>query len=269
MTDRYEIDFSDDPVFETVTGLTNTTFNINNVTENRMATEGQLLDIANRINDLQNRINYCCNDIVTWKTYVRVIAENTHVVVRDWDRYTVVGTTRKNNPFTVYFGLPLDTEKFYPNASMWGTHPVYRIPMHIKVNLTGGASLCESLLISDAMNMDIESTQGVTPEGRTRVGFALNRASNIDYSYFPTYSGNPNNPSNNPVTANIPIYTDGLSESEVENNPFPIVSSDAKYRVYLDGATVKVDVITKSHFAENDYVASFFIQYVLREGMSL
>ena len=270
MTDRYEIDFSDDPVFETVTGLTNTTFNINNVVENRMATEGQLLDIANRINDLQNRINYCCNDIVTWKTYVRVIAENSNTVMSDWDENVVVGTTRKNNPFTVYFGLPLDTEKFYPNASMWNDNNSDRAWMHVKVNITGRASLSESFLISDAMNMDIDSINGVTPEGRKRVGFARNRLSNAGYSFFPTYSSNPNNPGNNSVTMNIPVYTTTpAAESEIENNPFPILSSDNKYRVYLDGSTVKIDVITKSHFAENDYVASFFIQYVLREGMTL
>lgn len=270
MTDRYEIDFSDDPVFETVTGLTNTTFNINNITENRMATEGQLLDIANRINDLQNRINYCCNDIVTWKTYVRVIIERTSTVIRDWDENVVVGTTRKNNPFTVYFGLPLNTEKFYPNASIYERSSGITIyPMHVKVNVTGRASLCESFLISDAMNMDIDSIIGATPEGRTRVGFATNKSGNGSGSVFPTYGGNPNNSGNSNVTTNIPGYTSNISQGAAENNPFPIMSSDGKYRVYLDGNTVKVDVITKSHFAENDYVASFFIQYVLREGMTL
>ncbi len=268
MTDRYEIDFSDDPVFKTVTGLTNTTFNINNVVENRMATEGQLLNVANRITDLQNRINYCCNDIVVWKTYVRVIAENTHTVISDWDENVVVGTTRKNNPFTVEFGLPLDAGKFYPNASMFNKISNERSFMHVKINTTGRASLAESFLISDAMNMDIDSTTGVTPEGRRRVAFARNITGDIEYSFFPTYGNNPNNPSNAFITMNIPpIYSFRPSETEAESNPFPIMSKDGKYRIYLDGGKVKIDVITKSHFAENDYVASFFIQYVLREGV--
>lgn len=274
MTDRYEIDFSDDPVFETVTGLTNTTFNINNITENRMATEGQLLDIANRINDLQNRINYCCNDIVTWKTYVRVIAEGTSTVISDWDQNVVVGTTRKNNPFTVEFGLPLNSDSFYPNASIFGgSGDTYkRTPMHVKINLTGKASLCESALISNAMNMDIDNDSGVTPEGRTRVAFGYyygNRVSaGSSNSQFPTHGDVSQGGLNTVLTVRIP-NVGSLDVSNIENNPFPIMSSDGKYRVYLDGNTVKIDVLTKSHFAENDYVASFFIQYVLRAGVSL
>lgn len=273
MTDRYEIDFSDDPVFKTVTGLTNTTFNINNVVENRMATEGQLLNIAERINDLQNRINYCCNDIVTWKTYVRIIAEGTNTVVRDWDRYVVVGTTRKNNPFTVYFGVPLNPMLFYPNVSIWNANgsTYEKTPMHVKINLTGKASLCESALISNAMNMDIDHENGFTPEGRQRVAFGYhygNRAGDSADSRFPTHGNTSQGGLNTTLTVRIPnvSYTTG---DDIEDNPFPIISPDGKYRVYLDGATVKVDVITKSHFAENDYVASFFIQYVLREGESL
>lgn len=276
MTDRYEIDFSDDPVFETITGLTNTTFNINNITENRMATEGQLLDIAERINDLQNRINYCCNDIVTWKTYVRIIAEGTHTVVSDWDQNVVVGTTRKNNPFTVYFGVPFNTTKFYPNASIYKENGTTyeKTPIHVKINLTGKASLCESALISNAMNMDIDHESGRTPEGRLRVAFGYhygNKAGSSIDSQFPTHGNLNEGGLNTTLTIRIPnVYnTDFNNDNTIENNPFPIMSPDGKYRIYLDGTTVKVDVITKSHFAENDYVASFFIQYVLREGMTL
>lgn len=271
MTDRYEIDFSDDPIFETVTGLTNTTFNINNIVENRMATEGQLLDIAERINDLQNRINYCCNDIVTWKTYVRIIAEGTHTVISDWDQNIVVGTTRKNNPFTVYFGVPFNTRLFYPNASIYKENGTTyeKTPMHVKINLTGKASLCESALISNAMNMDIDDGSGFTPEGRYRVAFGYAYGNRItatsNDSAFPTYSGSG---LDTPLTTRIP-NVDTIIADEVEDNPFPIMSSNSKYSIYLDGATVKIDVLTKSHFAENDYVASFFIQYVLREGMVL
>ena len=274
MTYRYEIDFSDDPIFETVTGLTNTTFNINNITENRMATEGQLLYIAERINDLQNRINYCCNDIATWKTYVRIIAEGTHTVVSDWDQNVVVGTTRKNNPFTVYFGVPFNTTKFYPNASIYKENGTTyeKTPMHVKINLTGKASLCESALISNAMNMDIDDANGFTPEGRYRVAFGYAYGNRITTtsanSAFPTHSNVAQGGLNTELTVRIPNVGTIIAD-EVENNPFPIISPDSKYRIYLDGATVKVDVITKSHFAENDYIASFFIQYVLREGMSL
>ena len=261
MTDRYEIDFSNDPVFETVTGLTNTTFNINNIVENRMATEGQLLTIANRINDLENRINYCCNDIVIWKTYVRIITEGTSVIISDWNENVVVGTTRKNNPFTVYFGVPLDAGRYYPNLSLLSRDSMTLVyPMHVKVNITGRASLCESYLISDALNMDVDETSGFTPEGRRRVGFAGSRTANGKNSVFPTNG----NVSATSLTMNIPSYSSG-GLNQAEDNPFPIMSSDDKYRVYLNGDTVKIDVITKSHFAENDYVASFFIQYVLRE----
>lgn len=61
MTDRYEIDFSDDPKFNTVSGLINTTFDIENVVIHRGATEGQLSQLANLINALETRIEGCCN----------------------------------------------------------------------------------------------------------------------------------------------------------------------------------------------------------------
>lgn len=61
MTDRYEIDFSDDPKFNTVSGLTNTTFDAENVVVHRGATEGQLSQLANLINTLETTIEGCCN----------------------------------------------------------------------------------------------------------------------------------------------------------------------------------------------------------------
>lgn len=87
--DRYEIDFSDDPVFNTVSGLTNITFDINNIVSGRGATEDQLAyvyglikalqdwldengcdsdpygpmitELENRINELEQQILDCCS----------------------------------------------------------------------------------------------------------------------------------------------------------------------------------------------------------------
>lgn len=61
MKDRYEINFSDNPVFNTVTGLINTTFNSENVVVDRGATEGQLRELYNLVDSLQSQIDECCD----------------------------------------------------------------------------------------------------------------------------------------------------------------------------------------------------------------
>ena len=60
MKDRYEIDFSDNPVFNTVIGLTNTTLDLENIVINRGATEGQLRELYDLLISLQTQINECC-----------------------------------------------------------------------------------------------------------------------------------------------------------------------------------------------------------------
>ena len=61
MKDRYEIDFSDNPVFNTVIGLTNITLDLENIVVNRGATEGQLRELYNLLISLQAQINACCS----------------------------------------------------------------------------------------------------------------------------------------------------------------------------------------------------------------
>lgn len=60
MKDRYEIDFSDNPIFNSVSGLTNTTLNLENIVVNRGATEGQLRELYNLLISLQTQIDECC-----------------------------------------------------------------------------------------------------------------------------------------------------------------------------------------------------------------
>ena len=60
MKDRYEIDFSDNPVFNTVIGLTNITLDLENIVVNRGATEGQLRELYNLLISLQAQIDACC-----------------------------------------------------------------------------------------------------------------------------------------------------------------------------------------------------------------
>ncbi len=60
MKDRYEIDFSDNPVFNTVIGLTNITLDLENIVVNRGATEGQLRELYNLLISLQTQIDECC-----------------------------------------------------------------------------------------------------------------------------------------------------------------------------------------------------------------
>lgn len=62
--DRYEIDFSSNPTFNTVIGLTNTTFDIENIVSGRGATEDQLAYVYGLIKALQDWLdeNGCSDD---------------------------------------------------------------------------------------------------------------------------------------------------------------------------------------------------------------
>lgn len=57
---EFGMDFNKNPEFNTVTGLTNTTFDPNNVVSNRGATEGQIKTLHDDIGELETRIEGCC-----------------------------------------------------------------------------------------------------------------------------------------------------------------------------------------------------------------
>lgn len=72
MATTYNLAITRNPNFNTVLGLTNTVFDRNNVRSGQMATEDQIQQLWQDIIQLEERIDYCCRDIVFWDFRVRV-----------------------------------------------------------------------------------------------------------------------------------------------------------------------------------------------------
>lgn len=108
---QFELEFSNDPSFNTVINLTNRTFNPNDITEGRMATEDQILQLEQRYNEVQETVNYCCRDIVVWKTFTRILDSGGNVI-SPYRENVVVGITRRGMSFTVTFSPNFDSNKY-------------------------------------------------------------------------------------------------------------------------------------------------------------
>ncbi len=129
---KYNIDFSDNPSFNTVLGLSNTTFNPNNIVSGRMVTEQQLQETWQRIYDDEQLIDRCCRDIILWEAHVQVVRLNTNslggtapnnyynsggVVVSDFDENVTVGIMRRGMKYTVTFPLKWDNNLYVPHTA--------------------------------------------------------------------------------------------------------------------------------------------------------
>lgn len=68
----YNLAVNKNPDFQTVNSLTNLVFDRNNVRSGRMATEAQIQQLWQDIILLEERIDYCCRDIVYWDFRVRI-----------------------------------------------------------------------------------------------------------------------------------------------------------------------------------------------------
>lgn len=118
-----------DPRYNSVTGLTNTTFNPSNIVENRMATEAQIKELYDDIIATEQRADYCCRDIVLWETHTQIVRMNTNtrlsnghlnaggVVVESFNDNIATGYARRGLPYTVTFAKKWD-ESLYVNASV-------------------------------------------------------------------------------------------------------------------------------------------------------
>ena len=117
---RYKLSLSSNPSFNTVTGLTNTTFDPVNYVENRMATEQQISDLYNRIVGEEKRRDECCRDIIVWEAHVQIVRMNTSnidssnilvgggAVISNFDENVSVGTMRRGLSYTVTFPVKWD-----------------------------------------------------------------------------------------------------------------------------------------------------------------
>ena len=147
---KYNIDFDDNPKFNTVLGLSNTTFDPNNIVSGRMVTEQQLQALWQRIYDDEQIIDRCCRDIILWEAHVQIVRLNSNtldpnlgfptaggVAVSPFTDNVTVGIARRGLPFTVTFPLKWNSSlytKFTPEAvgSM-----ANNIPSAYSVNYTG------------------------------------------------------------------------------------------------------------------------------------
>lgn len=121
---RFKLNFNNDPSFNTVMGLTNTSFNSTNYMENRMATEEQISELYNRVVEQEQRRNKCCRDIIIWEARVQIVRLNTNtivastsgiyatnaggIIVSNWDENVNIGIMRRGLNYTVTFPLKWD-----------------------------------------------------------------------------------------------------------------------------------------------------------------
>lgn len=150
MGERYKIDFSQNPTFDTVEGLSNITFNPDQIVEGRMATEDQIAELERRYTEVEARRNECCRDIVVWKSFTRIVSPDGIVISPFVDNY-MVGTARRGMPFTVTFSPAWKADLYedyrsYPTnytgtnagSNPFGNNFEIRIPNSGAINMTSG-----------------------------------------------------------------------------------------------------------------------------------
>ena len=121
---KFNLDFVLDPSFNSVTKLTNITFNPTNYVENRMATEQQISELYNRIVENEIRRDYCCRDIIVWEAHTQIVRMNTFnldgsnilrgggAVISDFNENISIGTMRRGLSYTVTFPIKWDSNLF-------------------------------------------------------------------------------------------------------------------------------------------------------------
>lgn len=123
-------------MFESVSGLTNTTFDPENIEDGRMTTEDSVLRAHNDIAELRRRADACCRELLIWEAHVQVVRMNTNTKTNGYGMSTSVGgvvvsmfeenvradVMRRGLPYTVVFPLKWDPELYVRNLS------VHRLP---------------------------------------------------------------------------------------------------------------------------------------------
>lgn len=131
-TKDYNVSTSANPVFNNVLGLTNKTFDITNVRSGYMATEDQIQQLWQDIIRLEERIDYCCRDIVYWDFRVEIRDKYGNLISEQLENRTT-GITRRGKNFIMK--LPIKAIPKYEN------HPINTAC----VSDSSGANLCEYL----------------------------------------------------------------------------------------------------------------------------
>lgn len=105
----YNLAINRNPDFQTVNSLTNLVFDRNNVRSGRMATEDQIQQLWQDIIRLEERIDYCCRDIVYWDCQVQIRDKYGNIVSGYLENRTT-GITRRGKNFIMTFPLKAVTK---------------------------------------------------------------------------------------------------------------------------------------------------------------
>lgn len=124
------VSMTPNPEFRTVEGLTNTTFDSNNITSGRMITEDGILQEWNDIRALKARADACCRDLLIWEAHVQIVRMNTNtrtsyamsssvggVVVSSFDDNVRAGVMRRGLPYTATFPVKWDDSLYVRNLT--------------------------------------------------------------------------------------------------------------------------------------------------------
>lgn len=159
---QYKISFNSDPSFNTVGGLSNTTFDPSTMRNGQMATEDQIFELYNRIVEQEQRRDSCCRDIIIWEARVQIVRLHTNaitngasqtngiyrttaggIVVSSWDENVSIGTMRRGLSYTVTFPVKWDDTLYVKrHTSCNKTHSG-------NASGTGGTRSCDQLTSPD------------------------------------------------------------------------------------------------------------------------
>lgn len=278
---RFKLSLSDNPTFNNVLDLTNTTFNPDNIVEGRMATEAQIQELERRYTDVEARRNYCCRDIVVWKTYTRIVSPD-GIVVSPFIDNVVVGTARRGMPFTITFSPkwdgtvyedyrsrpPRDIAGNIDNAAYWSNN--FQINVIAENNSAGAIPAGATQSVREAIDyVLINSTSTKLDFGR------LNRDSFYDVQE--TYNGilyRPESYSRN-ITQNCTI-ADADTCAPLRTLPLYTTyggGDGGNFYIYRQGdGTITVDVKDRTVYRgvqnafpdDPAYLMIFFTQFVLK-----
>lgn len=126
----YNLAINKNPNFDTVNSLTNLTFDRNNVRSGRMATEAQIQQLWQDIILLEQRIDYCCRDIVFWDFRVRIRDKQGNIISEYLDNRTT-GISRRGKPYTMT--LPI---KAVPKYELQSAMPHYDPSFYVDGDIT-------------------------------------------------------------------------------------------------------------------------------------
>lgn len=235
-----------------------------------MATEAQIQELERRYTEVEARRNYCCRDIVVWKTYTRIISPD-GIVVSNFIDNVVVGTARRGMPFTVTFSPKWDGTTYEDYRSMPPNSPgtmVYSNNFQINVATNGSRPMDTTQSIREAIDYVLINSTSTSTSSNVNSSFSDVRE---------TYNGNQYQLSSYsvPITRNCTIAD---ADTCAPLRTFPVYTTyngndGGNFYIYRQSdGTITVDVKDGTVYrgvqnaSPNDpaYLLVFFTQFVLK-----